>query len=218
MRPYALTALLLVVGLARPAFAEDEEGPVAPKPEAAAPAKPKPADAKPADSKPADPKPASPLLGDTPPPEQKPQKAPSPTVPLSDEGAGARALGWTLLIGGVVVGTAGGILGVIADGRIETNQATLAEKCGEWLSKPDSCRKARHDKDAGDVQSSNDAISRWSGVWIGSFVGLGTGITVAAIGTVRLLTAPSPPRVTAGIAPHVAMLPGGGYLGVTGAF
>ena len=153
-----------------------------------------------------------------PPPDKPPPKPPSPTVPMSDEGAGARALGWSLLIGGVVVGAAGGVFVFVSGSQLETNRATLAEKCGDWYSKPDSCKKAAADGEAATVQSANDAVATWSGIRIASFIGLGTGFTIAAIGTVRLLTAPSPPRVTAGLAPQVAVLPGGGYFGLSGAF
>ena len=112
---------------------------------------------------------------------------------------------------------AGTVFVVVSGLQLDTNRGALADKCKEFYG-PDSCKTPRVDSDSAAVQSANDAIATWSGVRIASFIGLGTGFTVAAIGAFRLLTAPAPPRVSASLLPRVAMLPGGGYVGVSGAF
>lgn len=152
-----------------------------------------------------------------PPPVEKPKPI-SPTVPISDDGASARALGWSLIVGGGLVGTAGLVFVVLSGKRLDTERESLAANCLEWSDRPDSCRTAKSAGVQASVQSSNDAIATWSGIRIASFIGLGTGFTVAAIGAIRLLTAPQPPRTTAGWVPQVSVLPGGGYVGVQGAF
>lgn len=152
-----------------------------------------------------------------PPPKEKPKPI-SPTVPINDDGASARALGWSLIIGGGLVGTAGLVFVVISGNRLDTERGFLTENCAEWYDKPSSCKFPKAGVQQTTIQSSNDAIATWSGVRTASFIGLGTGFTVAAIGAIRLLTAPSPPRTAASVAPQVSMLPGGAYVGVTGAF
>ncbi len=152
-----------------------------------------------------------------PPPKDKP-KPPSPTVPISDDGASARALGWSLIIGGGLVGTAGLVFVVVSGNRLESERAFLLENCSEWHDKPDSCRIAKTTDVQTAVQSSNNTIATWSGVRIASFIGLGTGFTVAAIGAIRLLTAPPPPHTAATLVPQVSVLPGGAYVGLSGVF
>lgn len=152
-----------------------------------------------------------------PPPKDKP-KPPSPPVPITDDGASARALGWSLIIGGGLVGTAGLVFVVVSGKRLDTERSFLTENCAEWYDRPNSCKSANSPTVQTAVQSSNDAIATWSGVRIASFIGLGTGFTVAAIGAVRLLTAPPPPHTTAAWVPQVSVLPGGGYVGLQGAF
>ncbi|MEO7095931.1 MAG: hypothetical protein ABI175_21905, partial [Polyangiales bacterium] len=137
-------------------------------------------------------------------------------LPVEDRGAGARALGWTLLVAGGSLAVAGGITTFVAGSSLGTRRDSLAENC-MILSGTDSCPTAKPDRQA-DAKSDVDAIATWKGVRTAGIVSLGVGGTLAVVGIVRLLTAPKAPTTTTAWTPRVDVSAGGVSFGLTGAF
>lgn len=138
----------------------------------------------------------------------------SQTVPLSDTGAGARALGWSLIAigGGVFVGS--GVTVVVASASISSRRDSLASHCVVLHNPPDTCATAKPgEQDA--AQSDADALKTWHGVQTAGLVAGGVGLAIAGVGVVRLLTAPEPPRASAWM-PHVEIGRGVAVFGIRG--
>jgi hypothetical protein len=136
-------------------------------------------------------------------------------VPVEDLGAGARTLGWTLIVAGGSLAVAGGVTTVIASSSLSSRRDSLADNC-LVLNGTDSCPTAKPDRQA-DAKSDVDAIATWKGARTAGVVALGAGATLAAVGLVRLLTAPKAPQTTA-IIPRLDVSAGGVSFGFTGAF
>jgi hypothetical protein len=148
-------------------------------------------------------------------PVEPPPKGASATVPLSDTGAAARTLGWSLIVGGgivVIAGTAGLIVSSqgVSDGR-----AKLAEHCiSVRTDDPDQCFAVQPGERT-EAQQANNNIRTWKNVRTAALVTGGVGIMIMSVGIIRLLTAPTPPRASAWV-PRVDV--GFGYVGLSGQF
>lgn len=136
------------------------------------------------------------VLGATPRPTDPPAAAVSggngvslvPVVPLPDDGARARALGWSLLIAGATFGVLGGT-------TVLVSQLSIDEREPE----------------------DRDGLTGWRGVRAAGFVGAGVGVVLATAGVFRLWTAPSAPRSSAA-APQVHLRASLGFVGLAGHF
>jgi hypothetical protein len=137
-------------------------------------------------------------------------------VPVEDDGAAARNLGWTLLVAGGSIAIAGGITTVVAGSSLSTRRESLVENC-MVLSGSDNCPTAKPDRQA-DAKSDVDAIATWKGVRTAGLVALGAGGTLAVVGIVRLLTAPKAPATNAAVVPRVDVSNAGFSFGFSGAF
>jgi hypothetical protein len=121
----------------------------------------------------------------------------SPTVPLSDTGAGARALGWSLIISGgaLVVGSGVGLF--VSTSGLRSRRDSLNDHCQvKTTGDPDQCSIPNSGEEAA-AQSDNDAIATWKGVRTASYITGGVGLMILTVGVVRLFTAPTPPRASA---------------------
>lgn len=145
-----------------------------------------------------------------------PGKHGSETVPLADTGAGARTLGWSMIVGGgivLIVGTGGFI--VSTDG-VSSGKRDLEKNCAEFYTQdPDQCRLAKEGVSPDTLASKNTEIRTWKAVRTASLVAGGVGIVITTIGLVRLLTAPPAPRASAF---NARLDVGFGYLGLSGTF
>jgi hypothetical protein len=141
----------------------------------------------------------------------------SPTVPLSDAGAGARTLGWSLVVGGGALLVASGVGLIISSSGLGSRRDSLAKHCDvPTTDDPDQCKTPKANEEAA-AQSDNDAIATWKGVRTASFVTGGVGLMIVGVGVVRLLTAPSPPRASAW-QPTLTVGAHGATFGLTGSF
>jgi hypothetical protein len=151
----------------------------------------------------------------TAPPPDVPKGA-SSTVPLADTGAGARTLGWSMIVGGGVLLAAGGVGYLVASGGVKSGLNELDQKCQDRYSHdPDQCQTPKVASDAGKLETTNANIRTWKGVRTASLVTGGVGLVVLGIGIVRLATAPSPPKASAWT-PRLDV--GFGYIGLSGVF
>jgi hypothetical protein len=139
------------------------------------------------------------------------------TVPLSDAGAGARTLGWSLMVaGGVIVVVAGAGL-IVSSGGLSSRRDSLAEHCSIFkVGDTDQCKTPKTGQEAA-AQSDNDAIATWKGVRTASFITGGVGLMIFGVGVVRLLTAPKPQQASAW-QPVVTVGANGAYFGLSGSF
>jgi hypothetical protein len=158
-----------------------------------------------------------------PPPAPPTDVAPTPpesseTVPLSDTGAGARALGWTLVVSGGVLVVSAGIGLVISSTGLSSRRDSLRDKCITYhtTGDRDQCALARPGTEA-DARSDNDAIKSWKAVRTASLVTGGVGFMIVGVGVVRLLLAPKPPRASAW-EPTFNIGANGATVGIAGAF
>jgi len=150
-------------------------------------------------------------------PTAAPVPAGSPTVPLSDTGASARTLGWSLIVGGgaLLVGSGAGL--IVASAGLRSRRDSLADHCAiPTTGDPDQCSVPKKDQDAA-AQSDNDAIATWKGVRTASLITGGVGLMILGVGVVRLFTAPSPPRASAW-QPTINVGANSAYFGLSGAF
>ncbi|MBI2395627.1 MAG: hypothetical protein HYV09_39035 [Deltaproteobacteria bacterium] len=147
--------------------------------------------------------------------------APSPgdtaAVPLGDTGAGARTLGWSLVVTGGVL-TVGAAVGVFVTGRgLDNRLAALRAHCQTFKTDdPDQCAVGKPEYQAA-AQSDNDAIATWKGVRTASWVTGGVGLMILGVGLLRLATAPAPPKASA-FQPTFTVGMNGAYVGLGGAF
>lgn len=141
----------------------------------------------------------------------------SATVPLADTGAGARTLGWSLVVTGGVL-TVGAAVGVLVTGRgLDNRLAALREHCQTFKTDDsDQCAVGKPEYQAA-AQSDNDAIATWKGVRTASWVTGGVGLMILGVGLLRLATAPSPPKASA-FQPTFTVGMNGAYVGLGGAF
>lgn len=141
----------------------------------------------------------------------------SPTVPLSDTGAGARALGWSLIIGGGALVVASGVGLFVSTSGLSSRRDSLNDHCSvPTTGDPDQCSVPKLGQEAA-AQSDNDAIATWKGVRTASYVTGGVGVMILTVGVVRLFTAPKPPRASAW-QPTVNVAAHGAYFGLAGTF
>jgi len=159
-----------------------------------------------------------------PPATTKPTAAPAPedpkgsaTVPLSDTGAGARTLGWSLIVGGGALVIGAGVGLVVSSSGLGSRRESLAEHCSvPTTGDSDQCKIPKVGQEAA-AQSDNDAIATWKGVRTASFITGGVGFMILGVGVVRLLTAPKPQRASAW-QPTLQVGANGAYLGLSGSF
>lgn len=143
-------------------------------------------------------------------------KGSSPTVPITDTGAGARALGWSLMVGGGVLLVGGGVGYIIASKGFNSSEAEIDAGCLTRVpSDSDQCSTARDPKDAPRLETVNGQVRTWKGIKTASLITGGVGLVLLGIGVVRLATAPSAPKASAWV-PHVDV--GVGYVGISGVF
>ena len=145
----------------------------------------------------------------------------SPEAPLphlvdaDDDGAPARTLGWTLTLGGAALAVVGGGTILLAGTSLSSKRDALTADCFA-ASGTDACVTANPGRTSA-AQDDVDSIATWKGVRIGGIVALGTGVSIAAVGLVRLLTAPSP-TITGRWTPTLDLAAHGGTFGLRGAF
>ena len=149
-----------------------------------------------------------------------------PGAGATDDGSGARSLGWVLIAsGGVVLGA--GVVGVLVGGSsVRSGRESLVRDC-KTLSGQDDCPTPLN-KDA--AQNDVDKIATGHNVQTVGFIAIGVGAVAAILGVVRLVTAPSsgPSASTSSTSagsssihnwtPQLAVGNGGLFLGLGGAF
>lgn len=150
-----------------------------------------------------------------PPKPADPKPEGSPTVPMTDNGAGARTLGWSLIVGGgVLVLVGGGGLAASASG-ISKGRSDLANTCERFFAdKPDQCQTTKPTAVL-DAQTANNTITTWKGVRTAAIVTGGVGLMIFGVGIFRVLTAPPAPKASAWT-PRLDV--GVGYVGLSGVF
>ncbi|GAC1532981.1 MAG: hypothetical protein NVS3B10_27670 [Polyangiales bacterium] len=145
--------------------------------------------------------------------------SPEPPLPhrvdADDDGAPARTLGWTLTLGGAALAVVGGGTILLAGASLSSRRDALTADCFA-ASGTDACVTANPGRTSA-AQDDVDSIATWKGVRIGGIVALGTGVSIAAVGLVRLLTAPSP-TLTGRWTPTLDLAAHGGTFGLRGAF
>ncbi len=159
----------------------------------------------------------------TPAPTASAKPAPPPvpteshTVPLSDTGAAARALGWSLIISGGALVVASGVGLLVSTNGLSSRRDSLDSHCAVTATDdPDQCSVPKVGQE-GAAQSDNDAIATWKGVRTASYVTGGVGFMILGVGVIRLLTAPKPPRASAW-QPTVNVAAHGAYFGISATF
>lgn len=153
----------------------------------------------------------------TPPPgpAKSTPKEGSPTVPLTDTGAGARTLGWSLIVGGGVLVLVGGGGFAASAAGISKGQSDLAKACDRFFAdKPDQCQTTKPTA-VGEAQTANNTITTWKGVRTAALVTGGVGVVIFVVGIARLVTAPPAPKASAWV-PRLDV--GLGYVGLSGVF
>lgn len=141
----------------------------------------------------------------------------SPSVPLSDTGAGARTLGWSLTVSGAILTIGAGVGVIVTNKGLSDRLDTMHEHCLATRSdNPDQCLTAKPGFQ-GEVQSDNDAVATWKGARTASYITGGVGLMILGVGLLRLATAPEKPQASA-LAPTMSVGANGAYFGLSGAF
>ncbi len=140
---------------------------------------------------------------DVEPPPKGPPPAPPVARPVEDTGSGARTLGWTLIVSGGLVAVAGLGTGLYASSSVASHRDALAALCDKPLG-TDDCAESKAGKRV-EAQDEVDAIATMKGVRVVGYVALSAGLTTVIIGTLRLVTAPSPASTSGRFAPTLVI-------------
>jgi hypothetical protein len=106
---------------------------------------------------------------------------------------------WPLVVGGLAVTVAGGVLIWVSQGKIDDNRTRLTATC-DGPPVDDTCAVAVNGM-RGAAQAAQDAIATWKAVRLGSWIGLGVGAAAAVTGVALKLGGGGGPPVTALIVP-----------------